>query len=232
MQNRNPQWAKKIKRRDEYTCCRCGFDSSDCCLQAHHIMPVKAFPEYTNSDFNGLTLCKSCHIKITGKELRMNLLEFINQHPYCHNRQSQIGRQLCLLLGNATNDLPIMNHPDEEIVKNAVSHTPVASAVSNKQIGKEYLGGPDNDQAIVYCTKSLELDPQDADAYNTRGVAFLEAEDYDRAILDFNQGIEINPHWARLYAHRGNSYWVINDYEQAIADYYQCLIINQDYVPV
>ena len=80
--------------------------------------------------------------------------------------------------------------------------------------------------------KSLELDPQDADTYNTRGVAFLEAEDYDRAILDFSRGIEINPHWARLYAHRGGSYWEVDNYEQAIADYYQCLRINQKYVPV
>ena len=229
MQNRNPQWAKKIKRRDEYTCCRCGSDSY---LQAHHIMPVKEFPQYTDSDFNGLTLCRSCHNRLKDKELRTNLLEFINEHPYCHNRQSKIGEQLCWLLWNATGDLPIMNDPWEDRVKKVVSHTPVASAIDNKQTGKEYLGGADNDQAIVYCTKSLELDPQDADTYNTRGVAFYEAEDYDRAILDFNQAVEINPHWARLYAHRGDSYWGINDYEQAIADYYQCLRINKEYVPV
>ena len=229
MQNRNPQWAKKIKRRDEYTCCRCGCDSY---VEAHHIMPVNAFPEYTNLDSNGLALCRSCHIKITGKELRTNLLEFINEHPYCHNRQSQIGEQLCWVFWSATNDLPIMNHPDEEIVKNIVSHTPVASAIDNKRTGKEYLGGPDNDQAIVYCTKSLELDPQDADTYNTRGVAFYEAHDYDRAILDFTRAIEINPQWARLYAHRGDSYMGIKDCERAIEDYYQCLRINQKYAPV
>ena len=194
-------------------------------------MPVKAFPQYTGSDFNGLALCRSCHIKITGKELRANLLEFINEHPYYHNRQSQIGKQLCWLLAIAMGDLPIMNDPDEDIVKNAVSHTPVASAIDNKQKGKKYLGGRNNDQTIVYCTKSLELDPQDADTYNTRGVAFYEAYDYDRAILDFTRAIEINPYWARLYAHRGDSYVGINDCEQAIADYYQCLRINQKYVP-
>ena len=229
MQNRNPQWAKKIKRRDEYTCCQCGSDSY---VEAHHIMPVNAFPQYTCSDFNGLTLCKSCHNRITNKELKTNLLEFINEHPYCHNRQSQIGKQLCWLFWIATDDLPIMNDPWEERVKDIVSHTLIASAIENRQTAIKYLGGPDNDQAIVYCTRSLELDPQDADTYNTRGVAFYEAEDYDRAILDFSQGIEINPHWARLYAHRGDSYWGIDDYEQAIADYYQCLRINQEYVPV
>ena len=232
MQNRNPQWAKKIKKRDGNVCFRCGIDSDVAKLDAHHVMPVKAFPQYTDSDFNGLTLCKRCHIKITGKELRTNLLEFINEHPYCHNGQSQIGKQLCSLLWNATNDLPIMNHPDEDIVKNVVSHTPVESAINYKQIGKKYLGGSTNNQAIVYCTKSLELDPQDADTYNTRGVALYEAYNYDRAILDFNRAIEINPHWARLYAHRADSYLGINDYEQAVVDYYQCLIINQDYVPV
>ena len=82
MQKRTPQWAKKIKRRDEYTCCRCGSDNDAVKLEAHHIMPVNVFPEYTNLDSNGLALCRSCHIKITGKELRTNLLEFINEHPY------------------------------------------------------------------------------------------------------------------------------------------------------
>ena len=232
MQNRPPRWAKKKKRRDEYTCCRCGFDSSGRYLQAHHIMPVRAFPQYTDSEFNGLTLCRSCHNGLRNKELRTNLLEFINERPYCHNRQSQTGKQLCSLLCHTMEDLPIMNHPWDDRVKKMVSHTPVASAIDNKQTGKKYIGGPENDQAIVYCTKSLEIDPQDADTYNTRGVAFYEAEDYDRAILDFSQAIEINPHWARLYAHRGNSYWGIDDYEQAIADYYQCLRINEKYVPV
>ena len=96
MQNRNPQWAKKIKKRDEYTCCRCGFNSSDHRLQAHHIMPVKTFRQYTNSDFNGLTLCRSCHNKITNKELRTNLLEFINEHPYSP-QQAKPNRRTTLL---------------------------------------------------------------------------------------------------------------------------------------
>ena len=231
MQNRSPQWAKKIKKRAGNVCFRCGIDSDAVKLEAHHVMPVNVFPEYTNWDSNGLALCRSCHIKITGKELRTNLLEFINEPPYCHNRQSQIGQQLCWLLYIITDDLPIMNDPWEDKIKNVVSHTPVASALEYKQKGQEYLGRPDNNQAIVYCTKSLELDPQDADTYNTRGVAFYEAKDYDRAILDFSQAIGINQHWARLYAHRGDSYYGIGDYERAIADYYQVLKINQKYVP-
>ena len=217
--------------RDEYTCYRCGSDNY---LEAHHIMRVSTFSglQYTDREFNGLTLCRSCHAKIKGKELSTNLLEFINEHPYSHNRLSQIPNQLCLLLYLATNDLPIMNHPWEDRVKNVVSHTPVAFAIDNRQLGEKYRVKGDNDQAIVYCTKSLELDPQDADTYHTRGLAFFQVEDYDRAILDFTRAIEINPHWAKLYAHRGDSYWQINDYEQAIADYYQCLRINQKYVPV
>ena len=138
MQNRNRQWARKIKSRDEDTCCRCGSDNY---LEAHHIMPVSVFPEYTNWDSNGLALCRSCHNRITNKELTTNLLEFINEHPYCHNRQSQIGGQLCWLFFNVTCDLPILNHPDQEIVKNIVSHTPVASAIENKQRGREDVGG-------------------------------------------------------------------------------------------
>lgn len=229
MQNRKPQWAKKIKRRDEYTCCRCGSDSY---LQAHHIMPVKTFPQFSDSDINGLTLCKRCHYRITNNELETNLLEFINETPYYHNRQSQIDGQLSWLLATAMGDLPIMNDPDEDIVKNMVRHTPIKSAIDNKQMGKKYLGGSTNDQAIVYCTKSIKLGPQDADTYNTRGVAFYEAYNYDKAILDFTRAIEINPQWARLYAHRGDSYMGIKDCKRAIEDYYQCLRINQKYAPV
>jgi len=56
------EWALLVKLRDRYTCRNCGWENligSQC--HAHHIKPVKLFPEETLNVSNGLTLCRYCH---------------------------------------------------------------------------------------------------------------------------------------------------------------------------
>ncbi|MFN2182777.1 MAG: tetratricopeptide repeat protein, partial [Anaerolineae bacterium] len=43
------------------------------------------------------------------------------------------------------------------------------------------------DLAIENYTKAIALDPQDAEAYSDRGLAYHDKGDYDRAIADFDQ---------------------------------------------
>ncbi len=42
-------------------------------------------------------------------------------------------------------------------------------------------------------TKRIELKPNDADAYNNRGIAYKNKGDYDRAIADFQKALEKAP---------------------------------------
>ncbi len=41
--------------------------------------------------------------------------------------------------------------------------------------------------------KVIEINPQDADAYNNRGYVYYNLKEYDKAIKDYNKAIEINP---------------------------------------
>ena len=191
------QWLKKIKKRDGEACRRCGYDND---LEAHHIMPLKAYPEpeYVYWVANSLTLCKDCHHKLKNKELTTNLIEFIEEHPYFQNGQNpasikaKIVEQLRPLLYNATMDLVVVRRFGDEIVRKAKKHTQNEAAKEKQQAGRDHLLEGDFDLAIEYCTEALGLDPEDAETYNIRGVACHEKGDYERAIADYYQIIEIN----------------------------------------
>ena len=42
----------------------------------------------------------------------------------------------------------------------------------------------DYDKAVADYTKAIELNPQDAEAYNNRGAAFFQKKDYEKAWSD------------------------------------------------
>ncbi|MDB4864636.1 tetratricopeptide repeat protein [Pirellulaceae bacterium] len=73
---------------------------------------------------------------------------------------------------------------------------------------------------IVDQNKAIRLDPTIADAYNTRGLAYLAKWEPDKAIADFNKAIELNPYDAIFYENRGRAYSLWNrDLEKAYADW-------------
>lgn len=55
------RWRDDIFSRDSWTCQNCGEKGG--CLHPHHIKPKHAFPELIFDIDNGITLCKSCHMK-------------------------------------------------------------------------------------------------------------------------------------------------------------------------
>ena len=57
-------WIKSILERDLYKCKQC---SSTDILHVHHIKNWKEYPELRFDINNGITLCKSCHMKLHGK---------------------------------------------------------------------------------------------------------------------------------------------------------------------
>jgi thymidylate synthase (FAD) len=54
------QWRKAILVRDKFTCRRCGRIRKTK-MHAHHIYPVKLYPEKIYSVKDGITLCRECH---------------------------------------------------------------------------------------------------------------------------------------------------------------------------
>ncbi len=70
----------------------------------------------------------------------------------------------------------------------------------------QYGEGDPNDQdinlAIMAFTKAIEINPNYAEAYHERGLAYDAIGEYDRAISDYNKAIEINPKYEKAYNHR------------------------------
>jgi hypothetical protein len=63
----NAKWSKAVKARDG-ACIDCGSTEQ---LEAHHLVAKAKFPEVATELWNGITLCRKCHIaehKIIGKK--------------------------------------------------------------------------------------------------------------------------------------------------------------------
>jgi len=58
--SRLERWGKIIRKRDGFACRDCGSMDKP---QAHHIFPKANFSEFKYELWNGVTLCKTCHIK-------------------------------------------------------------------------------------------------------------------------------------------------------------------------
>lgn len=59
------KWRVKVFMRDDYTCVKCKKRGGN--LEAHHIKEFSKYPELRFELSNGMTVCKSCHIKIHSK---------------------------------------------------------------------------------------------------------------------------------------------------------------------
>ncbi|HJT55511.1 MAG TPA: serine/threonine-protein kinase [Ktedonobacteraceae bacterium] len=77
--------------------------------------------------------------------------------------------------------------------------------------------------AIAAYSHVLELDPQDTNAYNNRGLAYHQLKEYRQAITDYNRALELDPTDSTIYNNRGFTYSYLKAYKLAIADYDQAL---------
>lgn len=86
-----------------------------------------------------------------------------------------------------------------------------AIAVSYGNLG-EY------EQAIVFYSKALAVNPNDAGVYNNRGVAYGKLGDYNKEINDYTQAIKIYPNHTHAYFNRAVAYVVQGNYRMASKD--------------
>jgi tetratricopeptide (TPR) repeat protein len=110
----------------------------------------------------------------------------------------------------------------------------------------EYLNTIDYDRAIKDFTQAINLNPNDAEAYNNRGNVYSnrdhdyaeKGDDFFRAIADYNQAIHLNPNYAEAYNNRGKTFannkryggmFILGFTDLAIADYTQAISLNPNY---
>ena len=95
--------------------------------------------------------------------------------------------------------------------------------------GIAYWEKGDLDRAIVDLNEAIELNPDDANAYNNRGNIYHNKGDLDRAIADFNNAIELNPDDANAYYNCGNAYHSKADYVSAIEAFTKAIERNPNF---
>ena len=74
-------------------------------------------------------------------------------------------------------------------------------------------------QAIVVYSRSINLLPNDADAYLGRGYAYEKLGEYEKALSDYGQVIALKPTDPQAYFVRGLLYDLLGKTDQAVQDY-------------
>ena len=92
--------------------------------------------------------------------------------------------------------------------------------------GLSDLKSHQNEKAIEAFSKALKADPNNAEAYNNRGIAWYSIGKYDRALDDYNKALEINPRSAEILSNRGITWFSKGKYNLAINDYDKALGID------
>ena len=85
------------------------------------------------------------------------------------------------------------------------------------------------DLTIEAYSYAIKLNPNDAEVYNNRGVAYSNKNDFDRATEDFTKAIQLNPSDAGAYNNRGVAYLNESDFNRAIEDYTKAIQLKPDY---
>ena len=102
----------------------------------------------------------------------------------------------------------------------------IASSTDAKKISSYYTSRASlhkllnrYDDALADYTKTIELNPRGALAYNFRADLYKELKRYDEAFADYEKAIELEPGNEFMYQDLGELYEKLKQYDKAIADY-------------
>ncbi|MDE0635366.1 MAG: tetratricopeptide repeat protein [Candidatus Poribacteria bacterium] len=236
-------WKNEVKRRDKYTCRRCGFDKN---LEVHHILPQKEFPNYVDNLHNGITLCGNCHSLLKGKETVTDLRGFLPN-------DNTIEKQFMELHKSIDADLDMLSYEVYQEMKSIVAlfHGPehpitmetygrIDARLQEKQLSlfaEEYFSSGNTKfkrgkykSAINDYDNAIRLKTDCADAYFKRGNAKFELKHYKAAIYDYDKAICLKPDYVDAYFNRGLTKINLQQYRSAIVDYDMVLQLDPDYV--
>ena len=87
----------------------------------------------------------------------------------------------------------------------------------------------DYEKSLELCNLAIEIKPDSAEAYQSRGAIKGSKKDYNGAIADYTHAIELKPDMAQSYNNRGVVKRRIGDIEGAIEDYNKCIEINPSF---
>lgn len=83
-------------------------------------------------------------------------------------------------------------------------------------------------EAVQSLNQAIEADDDNAEAFNSRGVAYFELKEYNNATLDYAQAIKLAPSFYRPYYNRGLLKVAQNDLTGALKDYSDAIRLVPD----
>src|SRR5262245_9205275 len=134
----------------------------------------------------------------------------------------------CLMIFTVVNDL-------------IAYHQAHSNAIQSYNQGLVALQEGEYAKAITAYTEAIRLDPEYADAYNDRGLAYANRAydnrgityarkgEFAKAVADGSQAIRLNPNEAKFYNNRGSIYVMMQEFGKAIADCTEAIRINPQY---
>jgi len=96
-----------------------------------------------------------------------------------------------------------------------------ALGVVFKQMGKI-------NESLIVCQKSVQLDPQDAEAYNNLGVTFKELGRLNEAEASYRKAIELKPDYAEAHSNLGVGLKKLGKLKEAEASYRKTIELKPD----
>lgn len=105
------------------------------------------------------------------------------------------------------------------------------SAGAYLQRGDRYAEIKDYDHAIADYSQAIRLQPDGAEAYNNRGLAYALSgkSAMPNAIADYSQAIQLRPTYAYAYNNRGVAYMASGHAEEALADFNRAIQLQSDF---
>ena len=73
------------------------------------------------------------------------------------------------------------------------------------------------DRAIKCYRRTVELNPNDVEAWNNLGNAYAQKGDTENAIRAYTNALLVDPNYAEAWYNKARSHYVIGDFERAIA---------------
>ena len=115
------------------------------------------------------------------------------------------------------------------ITSGCTQHKPIDGRIATHwyEIGRQAINAKRWNEALNAYNKAIEVNPNDASAYNNRGLAYHNLDKRNMAIADYDKAIELNPEYGDAFNNRGKTIAGLGDYKQAILNYDRAIELNQ-----
>ncbi|OGV35422.1 MAG: hypothetical protein A2020_06735 [Lentisphaerae bacterium GWF2_45_14] len=85
--------------------------------------------------------------------------------------------------------------------------------------------------AMADFERAVQLNPEDANAFNGRGWSYVKSERYPEALADFNTAIRLSPRFSTAFNNRGVAFKEMGRRDLALENYRKAIELNNDPLP-